>query len=108
MRKQEQIQLIMDAFDFKKVHSVMTFLNIKWRYENGDIKIPTIDDLKGNALFCLNKVSDSKESNTSLNAGGLETIKVNGALGLKFNIEYVHPLYPLTNKKDSDAVERKA
>jgi hypothetical protein len=53
---QDQIDEIMDWFDFEKVHEVME--SIGWRWHRGDISVPTIQDLKKEARKLLRMAAE--------------------------------------------------
>jgi len=108
MRNKEQIKLIMNDFDFKKIHSTMKFLNWKWSYENGEKKVPTVSDLISVAEFCLNKVANSTDDSTTFNVGGFEADKKDNMLELRFILEKVNPLSSLFNPDTKNELERKS
>lgn len=108
MRKQEQIKHIMSDFNFEKIHSVMKFLDWKWSYENGDKKIPTIDDLKSVAEHCLSQVSDSEDESSLFSAGGFEAEKIQNTLELRFILDKVNPLEKILNVNAKNDLARKS
>jgi hypothetical protein len=97
MKKKEQIKLVLDEFDFKKVQSVMNFLNWKWKFENGS-RVPSYQELEHNAKLQLEKVADANEENAIFELGGFEASKQDGVLQLRFILESSNPLGSLLNK----------
>lgn len=97
MRKKEQIKLVLDEFDFKKLHLAMSAVNWKWKFENGS-RVPTYQELEHNAKLQLEKVADSKEENITFELGGFEASKQDGILQLRFIFESSNPLGSLLNK----------
>ncbi len=81
--KQELIDEVIDNFDFKIVHGVMTVMNWEW-IRNGQKSVPTIEELKAEANFLLEQ---SIINNMSYTCGGLLSSYKEGVLGLKFVLE---------------------
>lgn len=98
----------MGIFNFKDVHTTMTALNWTWKYENGEIKVPPIEDLKSMAEFCLNRVADSEDETASSAFGGFEADKVEETLELRFIVDRANPLSPMLNHKATNELARKA
>lgn len=113
MRKQEQIQTILNEFDFVKIHSAMTHLKWLWTYDNGEgnppvKKIPALEDLKDIAEHCLNQVANSQDNSATFYAGGFEAEKIENILELRFILDRVNPLSQLLNTDAADELARKA
>lgn len=98
MRNKEQIKIVLEDFDFHKVHKAMTHLGIKWRFENG-IRVPTYQELEHNSKLYLEKVASSKEEVATFKLGGLCASKEGGVLQLQFILEESNPLGSLFNSK---------
>lgn len=76
----KQIELILNGFDFKSVHEYYVKTNWNW-INNG---VPTIEKLKENAQYLLQKVYfDTKES-CMLGTGGFYAYKFSWGLKLSF------------------------
>jgi hypothetical protein len=97
MKNKEQIKHILADFNFKRIHSVMTFLDWKWNFNNKEIKVPEVKDLISIATHCLNEVSNSEDSSALCTMGGFEAEKIEGTLELRFILERVNPLSPILN-----------
>jgi hypothetical protein len=113
MRKEEQIKIIMNEFDFNAVHSTLTHLKRTWSFEIGENKepvkkIPTIADLKSIAEHCLNKVADSKESSAIFFICGFQAEKIENTLELCFILDRVNPLSQLLNTGAKNELARKS
>jgi hypothetical protein len=104
MKSKEQIKMILADCNFKRIHSVMNFLNWKWTYSNGEKKVPPVADLISVAEDCLNNVVNSEDKSVTCSVGGFEAEKIDGILELRFNIERVNPLSSILN---SDAKQNK-
>lgn len=96
--RDEQIKVILEDFDFKKVHSTMTFLNWEWKFENGR-RVPSYQELEHNAKMQLRKAWESKENYECVSLGGFEAVKMDGVLELRFVLEISNPLSKLFNPK---------
>lgn len=107
MKYKEQIKIILTDFDFKKIHSVMTFLNMKWDYKNEDSKVPSITDLKSLSEYCLNQVANSDDKSAIFSAGGFEAEKIENTLELRFVLDRVNPLSYLLNPETKNELARK-
>ena len=75
MTTQERIDIIMDYFDFGKVHRAMTCL--KWRWgsevpEESDLRASARKLLKETVEFALKQPFDHKDTEYSIGAGGLK------------------------------------
>jgi hypothetical protein len=91
MKKKEQIKIVLDEFDFKKIHLAMSAVNWKWRFDNGS-RVPSYQELEHNAKLQLEKVADCKEESAVIELGGFEASKHNGILQLRFIFESSNPL----------------
>lgn len=98
MKNKEQIKIVLEDFDFKKVHRAMTHEGLKWRFENG-IRVPTLQELEHNAKLYLEKVASSKEEIAIFKLGGFCASKEGGILQLQFILEESNPLGSLFNSK---------
>lgn len=96
-RQKEQIEIILDGIDFKKIHSVMKFLNWEWKIQNNESKVPDISELKSTAEFCLNKVANSNDEIAHFETGGFEADKIENVLELRFVLEKANPLASILN-----------
>lgn len=84
---QDQIDHILDNFDFDKTHRVMTLLNWAW---NGEANPPSTDRLFDAAHTMLYFVAKHEAKTTSVSTGGFEARKTDGyRLGLYFTVEEV-------------------
>ena len=81
--KEEQIDLIMKGFNFKRVQRAMDSLKWEWHGQG----IPSIDTLKTRAMQLLWDVCRPKV--VSVRCGGFHAIRCNGLLRLEFCIEYM-------------------
>lgn len=72
---EKQIQEIMENFNFKKVHDVMTFLRWDWFNGEGPYSVPSIKQIKETSLHLLEDISktilDEENYTRSLSTGGL-------------------------------------
>jgi len=76
----EQIERILDGFDFDRVKRVMEFLEWRWQRERYDL--PTYNELRKAAKTMLQDVA--QESDRAQFSGGLEASNYGGYLSLKF------------------------
>jgi hypothetical protein len=89
---QEQIDSIMDNFDFAKVERVMRMLNLRWvrhpRKADGPDEYyqPDEHDLRRTARKLLKEVAAQQE-NTFMGQGGFMVHQYGGALSLYFVLE---------------------
>ena len=79
----DQIQKIMNNFDFEKVHNIMKFLNWTWFPWN---IVPTVDMLKQEAESLLIQIS-SHPKYKNISTGGLEVIIDKQTINLRFIVE---------------------
>lgn len=84
----EQIDEIMEEFDFEKVRNVMLHLKWRWLYEG----IPSVEDIKEESRRLLVDSYDScykhEQDNCSIGCGGLKaTYHMNRGFNLEFILE---------------------
>lgn len=84
-RKQKAIDKILSNFDFERVHTVMVMLNWKWTFTNG---VPTIQDLRSEAIELLNNVAIHKYSTSRDYTGHFIAKREDNCLRLEFNIAF--------------------
>jgi len=80
----EHIKFIIDNFDFVKVEKIMTYLNWSWLTNDG-YKIPSVDQLKNEALSLLFNAYNSNV--TTMSTGGFKVTKNEDYLDLEFVLE---------------------
>jgi len=73
----EQIDEIMDYFDFAKVRRVMEFLDWGWSDSNGGLEIPSEYQLRKKARSLLQQVAESEEEK-SIMCGGFVAERFEG------------------------------
>lgn len=84
----EQIDHIMNFFDFCKVHRVMTLLDWRWIRAPNGADVPSICDLKQTAMGLLATISIDDGEPHRLATGGFEAAKSKeGILSLCFIVE---------------------
>lgn len=71
MNKQKQIDTIMNSFNFKNVHKVMTVLDWTWATTGS---VPSVEQLKESANRLLNRL-DEKEGTNYIATGGFKASK---------------------------------
>lgn len=104
----EQFTMILDDFNFKEIHEVMTFLGWKWKPKNAPATIPTLEELKQVATDCLYKVANSEEESVIISMGPFEAQKIENTLELSFILQRVNPLNTLLNPAEHNELARKA
>ncbi len=77
---------IMGAFDFEKVHKVMTFLEWKWGAIN-EAHVPSIEELKTEATILLKEAYTNKDV-VSIRSGGFNAGWGDDELFLDFVLEW--------------------
>ena len=88
--RQEQIDAILDNFDFESVRKAMVALNWTWVTSSQDDHIPSIAEARACARNLLNEVSKSREKETCIGTGGFMASKEYGnLLSLRFSIDDV-------------------
>jgi hypothetical protein len=84
MAKEEQIEEILDEFDFYKVQRVMNTLNWKW-YNKGNVyEIPSVGQMRKHARKLLEECFNG---NSYAASGGFWASREDGGLSLKFVVE---------------------
>lgn len=78
----EQLNLIMERFDFEKVHAYMKLTNWKWIDE-----VPSVNKLRTTAERLLYDVIASDDSTTTSGTGGFTASKFTWGIQLAFSIE---------------------
>ena len=81
LNKDYQIEIIMDEFDWVRVHNVLTFLNWTWFRSNSPTGVPTIEEMKNAGRDYLERMWETEVTgeNPQLNctgSGGLEAQRV--------------------------------
>lgn len=104
----EQYLIIMNDFNFKEIHEVMTFLRWEWKPTNQPAAIPSVDAIKQVASDCLERVIDSEEDSVTATMGPFEAQKIQNTLELTFILQRVNPLGTLLNPGETDELARKA
>lgn len=109
MKAKEQIELILETFNFKNVQSTLAALGRTWAQGNEIPKIPTEDEIKNLAKFLLQKTANSAEENAYYEICGLEAEKIDNTLiELRFVLERANPLKSLHNPVLKNDLARKA
>jgi hypothetical protein len=109
MRTKEQIDLILDTFNFKNVQVTLAALGRTWAQGNEIPKVPTEDEIKNLAEFLLQKAANSSEKNAYYELCDLEAEKIdNKLLELRFVLERANPLKAIHNPVLKNDVARKA
>ncbi len=80
MKYQEQIDEIMDWFDFDKVHETMTKLNWTWRDEG----VPKVQELRAAARRHLREVANNGDDYWGSACGGFRAERHEDMLRLMF------------------------
>jgi hypothetical protein len=89
---EEQIEEIMDEFDFEQVHKVMKFLDWRWLEDvNSEGGVPSISDLRKSSRKLLKEASGMK--NVKISTGGFLAENNGNYLTLRFVLSewYVEP-----------------
>jgi len=76
-----EIDEILDEFDFEKVHKVMVALGWEWYDTDG---VPSIAELRKKARHLLKELVNSKHQ--SIGTGGFTAYMHDGLLGLRFEV----------------------
>lgn len=84
MTYSEQIDQIMDNFDFSRVKKTMDALNWRWFDVGGDI--PSESEIRSAARQMMKQTVERKV--TTLSTGGFEVTCEHGLLSLRFVVEY--------------------
>jgi hypothetical protein len=84
----EQIESILDEFDFYKVQKVMQALNWNWATSNVENGTPTISELRKTARHLLKDVADVTLGYSKIGTGGFYAQRDSeGCLTLSFTVE---------------------
>lgn len=81
---QDQIDLIMDTFDFEKVKQTMNALDWEWASPDGSSSVPDIYTIKRTARDYLKQAANSGEG---FSCGGFKVEIRDGCLDLYFIVE---------------------
>lgn len=86
---ENQIEFILENFDFAKVVMVMRTLDWSWAMAGGKSAVPSVEDLKDKSRKLLEKVVSEKADHVhSIETGGLKaTCYPSGYLYLEFVLE---------------------
>ncbi len=97
-----QIKVIMESFDFERVHSTMVALDWEWNMRKIENRVPTLKEIKDNVEWQLNSLIEYwKGSPLEQGTGGFE-VSVNkyAELGIKFVVEGGHYVSPEDGDRD--------
>jgi len=86
MKLDEQIDTIMDEFDFDRVHEIM--VACKWGWSTGeddDLEVPSGNEIRRTARRMLKQAVEEKHALVS--SGGFTVIKVKDTLALFFGVD---------------------
>jgi hypothetical protein len=92
---QEQIDEIMDNFNFERVHTCMKAVNWTWWNggEDDESGVPSVAKLRKRSREHLWSVANHRNKERIISSGGLEAQKYeNGSLSLRFVLEE-HEIY---------------
>jgi hypothetical protein len=79
---------IMEAFDFNRVHEVMTALDWQWGMATGpQLAVPSVSDLKAKALELLNQAWQEGDSGTVECSGGFQAWRQDNGMVLQFVVD---------------------
>lgn len=84
---QEQIDEIMDNFDFEKVHKMMMAVNWKWANKESLYSVPTVSELRTCARRLLYRTTD--EGIYACGTGGFNVIADKDCISLLWGLEYM-------------------
>lgn len=104
----EQIEMIMEDFNFKEVHDIMKLVNWKWKTSKAPASVPPIEDLKSIALKCLTQAANLEDKYSNFSIGPFEAERTENILELKFVLQRANPLGHLLNSKTKDELARKS
>lgn len=94
IQKNEQIRLVLEELDADTIHSVLTYLGVKWRVvDSGENRTPTAEEIKIVAEHCMLKAFEPSDS--VFKVGGFEAEVVEGIVGIKFILTQSSPLSKL-------------
>lgn len=86
-RMQEQIDEIMDNFDFDRVHKMMLAVGWRWSNTEGGWSVPTIPELREGARHLLYRTVDERVSGCG--SGGFNVIAGKDFISLQWGPEYI-------------------
>lgn len=86
-RMQEQIDEIMDNFDFDLVYKIMLAVDWKWADGEGGMSLPTVPELRECARRLLYETVD--ESLIGCGSGGFNVIAGKNFISLQWGPEYM-------------------
>lgn len=67
-----KIDYVISHFSFEKIHLTMTTLDWVWVSENGELKVPSIAELKAKAAYLLMQtLKDNSEEQCTYSSGGI-------------------------------------
>jgi len=96
MRKNEQINLVIDTLDVDRIQKVLNFLNINWVDSNtGEKRIPNNEDIVNIAKMCMSKAFESEDKFFTI--GGFEAEVINGVVGIRYVLTQSNPLSSIFN-----------
>jgi hypothetical protein len=81
MKRQKQIDLIMDGFDFGRCLVIMRALN--WRYRM-DEHVPELQEVRETALSLL---EDVRHEHKIASSGGFTALRLRGRINLHFGVD---------------------
>lgn len=80
--KENQINLNLEALNIEVIRSVLEHLDIKFKTSSGEEKIPSIEDVKSVAKYCMEMALKSEDG--YFEVGGFESVVNNGFIEIKF------------------------
>lgn len=80
--KENQINLNLEALNVEAIRSVLEHLDIKFKTPSGEEKIPSIDEVKSVAKYCMEMAVKSEDGYFEI--GGFESVVNNGFIEIKF------------------------
>lgn len=80
--KENQINLNLEALNVEAIRSVLEHLDIKFKTSSGEEKIPSIDEVKSVAKYCMEMAVKSEDGYFEI--GGFESVVNNGFIEIKF------------------------
>ena len=107
MRKIEQINLVLSTINFNVIHTALTSIGRKFKFENEE-RVPTILELRSIAELCLTQIANSENESASHVIFGFEAEKIHGTYQISFILDRVNPLAHLLNMDVKNEVARKA
>ena len=77
------IKMILESFDFERVHDAMVEDNWTWLHAAGG-GVPTIEELQEQAIYSLQEVCFTRGKYFKMSNGGFEAERYKGAITLRF------------------------